>query len=237
MLQQQPPLLSSEPSPAAPDDDSLLTFEEDVEFDPLKRSDSVTSSSRNNSVKHRGTNVAGTPVTSNTGLGSARSRGVVEPSPAASTETRPPLTSRESLGHIQDLTGVDLNITGGGGGVSAPIRQDSLSELLQPKFTMSGAVPMSMPTSVGMVPQGTVIVSAPSGTVPPLGMQPGGVVYGAAQAQVPLVQPGVGGVAFGAGGGAQPMVPVMYAAQGTAGVMYQVSILCRGHVAIQYTSQ
>lgn len=202
-----------------PADDSLLTFEEDVEFDPLKRTDSINLTSqggRSGSISKK--------------MGAAQK--IMEPSVEQvssnpTVEAPPPLTTRESLGHIQDLTGVDLSMTSsGGGGVAMTTRQDSLSELLRP-LPMSGGVasaPMMMvSSSAGVVPGGMQIVSAPS-AVPQgqIAIQPGGVVYGA-QGQVPLtIQTGAGGVAYG--GGAQTMVPVMYAAQGTAGLMYQVSI-------------
>ena len=206
----EPRLLQTE----EPADDSLLTFEEDVEFDPLKRSDSIGLGSLTGSFSKK----TGTP------------RKIMELSgePAASSspavEAPPPLTSRESLGHIQDLTGVDLSMTTpGGGGAAMTTRQSSLSELLQ-----SGQMTMMVSSSAGVMPGGIQIVSAPSAVPPqgqmPLAIQPGGVVYGggAAQGQVPLtIQAGAGGVAYG--GGAQTIVPVMYAAQGTAGVMYQVS--------------
>lgn len=210
----EPPLFGTEPA-----DDSLLTFEEDVEFDPLKRSDSLSLTSSGSISKK--------PDASQKIMELS-----VEPSLSSpAVEATPPLSTRESLGHIQDLTGVDLSVTTAGGGVAAmTTRQDSLSELLRP-LPMSGSVPMSMMVTSsaggGVVPGGMQIVSAPSaGGVPLQGQLPlGGMVYGggAVQGQVPLtIQAGVGGVAYG--GGAQTIVPVMYAAQGTAGLMYQVSI-------------
>lgn len=203
--------------PQLPADDSLLTFEEDLEFDPLKRSDSVT---RTGSVSSKGRGTVGkaTPTTSQ------QQQPIVESS-SKPAEPHPPLVSQTSLGHIQDLTGVDLSsVTGGGMTTGTTTRQDSLSELLHPlpaSGTMTsssvGVAPMQFvaaPSSVAMAPQGQM----------PFAMQPGGVVYGGVptQGQVPLtMQTGTGGVAYG--GGAPPMVPVMYATQGSTGIMYQVS--------------
>lgn len=188
----QPQLFDVEP--LAPADDSLLTFEaeEDLEFDPLKRSDST---SQSNSGKKSESALA-----------------------SDTTSKPPPLRTQESLGHIQDLTGVDLSLAastaGGGGATTAPPPQDSLRELLQPLQTSSG---MQVPVTLMVASSASM-----GGTVPPQGItvQSGGV------AQVPLgIQAGVvgGGVAYR--GGAQTIVPVMYAAQGTPGMMYQVSIL------------
>ena len=230
---QQQELMSYEDL-AAEEDNSLLTFEEDVEFDPLKRSDSLAGrsgslSKRNGSIGKRppsATNTNHAPL-------AEQSMEVATSSNRASTTAKPPLTSRESLGHIQDLTGIDL--TGSSSSSAAPheARQEGFgaggaNKMMLHPFQMSSAgstmPPMNMviASSAGMMPHpqgGVQMVAAPvggQGQVPLAGLQ-GGVAYGGV---APAMQ---GGLAYGGGGPA--MVPMVYAAQGNAGMMYQVSNL------------
>lgn len=194
---------------AVEEDNSLLTFEEDVEFDPLVRTDSMN---RSNSF---GLGLGGSGTLSSTAISKA-SAGLersLEPIPADSG-SKPPLVSQESLGHIQDLTGVDLTVSVVG---HAPQqRQDSYSELLHP-LQGSTAANVTPGTTMGLV---TATSGAGMVPHPHAGMVPhphGGMQLGG---------PGLGlhgGVAYGGGG---PAVAYAPAPQGNAGLMYhQVSNL------------
>jgi hypothetical protein len=204
---------------AAEADNSLLTFEEeDVEFDPLKRSDSLASRSDSISKRPPPTTTTAAALTNRATLekGFELSATLDQPKPA-------PLNSRESLDHIQDLTGIDLTTPS-----TAPqMRQDGVglgSEMLHPfqgSSATSTALPINlvMASSAGMMPHpqggGVQMVAAPMGGQGqvPLGLQ-GGVAYG-----------GVAQGGLGYGGGGPAMMPVVYAAQGNTGMMYQVSNL------------
>lgn len=209
------------------EDDSLLTFEEDLEFDPLKRSDSVH---RANSLS-----LKSTPPTSSSSFPSqpALLEPQVQPPPStivpvargdSSSSLLNPVTST-TTGN-KDLAGISLETgTTSLTGHATQKPQDSLSQLLYSVQTTpsSNAPPQPLgmtiaPSSVGVVtsyPQGMLpMVSAPSGTL-------GG------QVQVPLGLQG--GVVYGAG-----MVPVVYAPQAPQGVMYmnQVSNLSNLNVIL-----
>lgn len=194
-------LLSYE-DPAAEEDNSLLTFEEDLEFDPLKRSDSL-SLTKSGSIGKR-------PPTNRNALEQSTELPAAKPQP-------PPLTTQASLGHLQDLTGIDLSSSSD----AAPqLQQEGIGNVMLQPFhmttpsNMAGSVNLVVASSAGMMPQGGIqIVSATAGGIP------GG------QGQVPLALQG--GVAYG--GGAPTVVPMVYATQGNAGMMgnpgmmYQVS--------------
>lgn len=210
--QQEPPLpqalqgLAEIQNDVPPDEDSLLTFEEDLEFDPLKRSDSVH---RSNSLGHK--TAASASSSSSYATQPALLDHQMQPLPAAivpiTTEdpssssgaaVMNPATSVPSTSQFGDLAGISLDFS-----AKKPVqkRQESLGELYQMAQASSGA--NVMPTSVGMAyPQGMVpmVSAAPPGVQVPLGLQ-GGVVYGAG------------------------MVPVGYAPQGPQGLVYhQVSL-------------
>lgn len=195
--------------PAAEEDNSLLTFEEDdVEFDPLKRSDSLAG--RSDSLSKSGKSPSSTTTNCAT---------LEQPSlelPGASLNqvgiTPAPLTSKESLSLIQDLTGIDLTSS------SAPqMRQDGLSsEKMMYPFQMSSAEPpvnLVVASSAGMVPYpqgGVQIMTAPMGGQGHA-LQ-GGMAYGGGAPAMQVY-----------GGGAPAVVPMVYAPQGNAALMYQVS--------------
>lgn len=194
------------------EDDSLLTFEEDVEFDPLKRSDSVH---RTNSLS-----LKTAPPTSSSSFPSQpalmEAQVQIPPTSVArggsSSSLLNPMTSASS----GDLAGISLNTTATPltslTGHTPQMRQDGLGgELLYPLHTTSSSAPLGTtiaPSSVGVAsyPQGMLpIVSAPSGTLGghgqvPLGVQ-GSMVYG----------PGI--------------VPVVYAPQAPQGVMYMNQVI------------
>lgn len=185
---------------ATEEDNSLLTFEEEVEFDPLKRSDSL-SLSKSGSIGKR-------PPSNRITLEQSTELPASNPQP-------PPLTSQESLGHIQDLTGIDLTVLSTVPSSAAPqLQQEGLGNMMLHPFHMSTAGNVAAPvnlvvaSSAGMVPR-------PHGGIQIVSATPGG------QGQVPLALQG--GVAYG--GGAPTVVPIMYAAQGNAGMMYQVGNL------------
>ena len=176
-------LVGHDEEPAIEEDNSLLTFEEEeVEFDPLVRTDSMN---RSNSF---GLGLGGSGTLSNAAISKA-SAGLersLEPAPAipADSGSKPPLVSKESLGHIQDLTGVDLTMSTSAPAGHAPQlqqRQDSYSELLYPLQGSSAA--NVMPGTMGMVtavPGGGMMPHPHAGMVPHPhgGMQLGGPGYG-----------------------------------------------------------
>ncbi len=197
-----------------PEDNSLLTFEEDVEFDPLKRSNSVQ---RSDSLSQKAADTlmpsSSAGYTSQPALLDQQqlqplpttmvSMTTADPSPssAANPTTSAPSNnssnSSSSPGQFGDLAGISLDLS-----FKKPPqkRQESLGELYQMAQAAAGAntttpTPKSMnmayPTP-GMVP---MVSTAPPGVQVPLGVQ-GGVVYGTG------------------------VVPVMYAPQGAQGVMY-----------------
>ena len=204
--QQQQQLLMYEEVEEMPQDDSLLTFEEDVEFDPLKRTDSVTRS------------------------GAARSGSLIKkptgPSEVAadSNSTHPPLTSQESLGHIQDLTGVDLSVTSSKTAESAQLLQQQQQDPMLYPLQMTSVTSMTSAPPPTMAAPNVMIAPQGAAGIQLVSMPPAAAV---GQGQIPLTLQ-AGGVGYG--GGAPAMVPVMYAAapQGTPGMMYQVSnLVCK----------
>lgn len=187
-----------------PEDDSLLTFEEDMEFDPLKN--------RSNSLSLVKSGSIGSKAQMKLEQG-------IEPSISSpANESKPPLSSRESLGHIQDLTGIDLTSSSPAGRHLPQTRQDSLTELLHPLQMSAASTGVIVPAAMNMM----VVSSAGMVPHPQGGVQivsSGGLVQG----QVPLAIQG--GMAYG--GGVPAVVPVVYAAQGTPGMLYQVcKIFC-----------
>ncbi len=195
-------------------DDSLLTFEEDVEFDPLKRSDSVT---RNNTALAKKGSLGKRPT-----VPAALDR---NPSVPDSNAPHPPLTSQESLGHIQDLTGIDLTASSKTANSAQLLQQDSRSEILYPLQMTSAPLSMATPTPMNvMLTSSAGVMPHPSYPQGAAGIQLVSVSPAAVGqvGQVPLTLQ-AGGVGYG-GGGAPAMVPVMYTtAQGAPGMMYQVS--------------
>jgi len=203
---------------APPGDDSLLTFEEDVEFDPLKRSDSLI---RSDSVDHKPLPAAMVPSSSSSSssVSYATQPALLDHHTQALPQTLVPMTSSDpsssslsagtaapvinpttsapTTSQFDDLSGISLDLS-----AKKPPqkRQESLGELYQMAQNVSGANNPA-PTSVGLAyPQGMVPMvtgAPPVGVQMPLGVQ-GNMVYG----------PG--------------MVPVVYAPQAAQGVMYQV---------------
>lgn len=177
----QEPLMST----AEEEDNSLLTFEEDdVEFDPLKRSDSL-----------------GLTKSGSIGKRPSSNQITLEQSSELPTSNPPPLTSRESLGHIQDLTGIDLTVstsTVPPSSAPPPLQQDGLGNVMLHPFHTSMA---------GSVAPVNLVVASSAGMVPHTGIQ--------------LVSAAPPGGTLQAYGGGAPTV--VYAAQGNTGMMYQVS--------------
>ena len=192
------------------EDNSLLTFEEDVEFDPLKR---------NNSLDFNKSGSFSKKILPRTG-GAALETSVQPSMGSPAVDSKPPLNSTNLL---NDLSGISLGPTTSSS-ASKPSRQESLTELLQPLQTSSVPQPMNIGGNATMV-----MGSSASGGMIPYPHQQGMIqIVSAAgpapsqQGQVPLTLSG--GVVYG--GGVPNVVPVMYAAppgqaaQGTAGVMY-----------------
>ena len=195
----------------------MLTFEEDLEFDPLKRSDSINRSnsfgfSSTGSFSKKPPTPAVAPVLS------------MQPSNASPTTGSVfQTTSQDTAGLINELSGIDLNpssINPSSTSSTSSINPSSTTHSLQQRqdgvlqpFQNSSTV-LSMNAMIGSssgvlpYPQGIIqIVPSPSGTM--------------GQGQVPLALQG--GVVYG--GGAPGMVPVMHTSQGTPGMIYQVGIM------------
>lgn len=207
------------------EDDSLLTFEEDVEFDPLKRSGS-DSVHRANSLSQK----VVVPLLSSSGLPSQPPHlepHLQTPPSVMPTDIAPvardssslllnPVTS-SSTGGIGDLAGISLDKTTALStllsGHTPQKQQDSLSELFCSLHSTSSPAPQphpTMPSSVGVASSYPQMVLAPPMTLGGRGQ----VVLGLQ-----------GDVAYAPGA-----LPISYTAQAQAPQAYmymsQVSNLC-----------
>ncbi len=210
-------------------DDSLLTFEEeDVEFDPLIRSDSFGGSSFSKSDSFSGSMkkpsyVASVQPSSSSAAVPSMGSPMLTSRPPLDVHPPPPapLTSQDSLGLLDDLSSINLNSSSSSTHFppphSIPQRQDSLGMLFQ-VASSTGAVPPTMNVVIGSSTSGGGGgMAGPYHPPPP-------------QAGIIQIVPGTsgmvgqgmqGGVTYG--GGTSGIVPVMYAPQGAPpGVMYQV---------------